>query len=143
MTATTKRAATAALDLPPEVDPHELDPYGARERVFAARFGWRPSRAQRCPRVAAGLRCVAYNGGRRDCICLRHSDLLDHAAVWLDRDGNHVYTAEPYGARDDELAAFLADANALGLTVTVHAESGWYLGRTILLRVKRGKRDGP
>ena len=76
--------------------------------------------------------------GRRfkTCICERyHFPLLDHRAVWVDREGRRVFTAEPYGIDTDELADFTRETEALGLRVRVSDRSAWYPGRTKLLVV--------
>src|SRR4051812_45219945 len=111
-----------------------------REHRYREWFGWRPSTAQRCARVAAGKRCLAdsYDLGNRTerCICQVYREVLDNPAIWRDPRGGSVYSADPYTPVDGEaLAAFIADAAALGLQVDVSARSGCYPGRTVLIEV--------
>jgi hypothetical protein len=105
--------------------------------VWEARFadlGYRPSNARICPLVTAGKRCRSGLGGEK-CICQRHSEVLDHARVWLDKDGKHVYTAEPYEADGDELATLLADLHREGLRARFSGRSPWNLGSTFLIEI--------
>lgn len=61
----------------------DQNPYYTQDRHAAASHGWRPSTARPCPRVAAGLRCLA--GGAKQCICERSAvPMVRSAAVaWL------------------------------------------------------------
>lgn len=80
----------------------KLDPHAEQEQRAAQWHGWRPSRAPACPRVAAGKRCQTGTSDRL-CVCQRHHHLLDHARMWLDPEGAHVLTAEPYDTHLTEL----------------------------------------
>jgi hypothetical protein len=105
---------------------------GDRTRRF------RPSTtASRCPRVVAGRRCrLNYRGA---CICERHRWFLDHARLWLDPNGRHVLTCEPYEAEGDELVAFADELRELGLSFTVVGYSPWNPGGTFLVVVERAE----
>lgn len=104
-------------------------------RLFAEWFGLRPSTARPCPTVAAGKRCREYTD--IDCICERHPHhLLDHARVWLNDRGEHVYTCEPYNISSRQLAAFLQDLHEYGLKATLSGRSPWNPGATFLILVE-------
>ena len=114
------------------------DDYTAK---MIARFGFRVSRAQVCPRVVAGKRCrVGWPGGR-DCLCMRYngSVLLDHARIWRTPRGEAVLTAEPYGLKDRYVAAFRAEIAPLGLELEVTNESYWFVGTTLIIVRQRGQ----
>jgi hypothetical protein len=97
-----------------------------------AEFGYRRSDATVCPLVAAGKRCRAWHGDDA-CLCQRHSRVLDHARAWLDQDGRHVFTAEPYDTDSDELEALIADLHREGLRATFSGQSPWNPGGTFLI----------
>lgn len=104
----------------------------------------RPSDARDCPQVVAGKRCRCAEGwdvGRAPCPCQRYyPQLLDHCRIWLDAEGRHVLTAEPYSVDGDELADFLADMAALGLRVRISGRSQWH-PTTVLIIVTRADSD--
>lgn len=113
----------------------EVESYAAR--MHAAR-GYRDSRAAVCPRVVAGKRCLAYTrswtrGFSEECPCREHSHLFDHAAIWLDGEGRHVFTAEPYHINPEDLARAQVDLTSLGLVLEVTTESYWFSGTTLLV----------
>lgn len=106
-----------------------------RYEMFAKNFGLRPSGAPACPRVAAGRRCRADDR----CICRRHWWALDHGRCWLDGDGGHVVTGEPYGfPADEQLRALLDELEELGVELHVDGQSPHFPGFTVLLRFGRG-----
>lgn len=109
----------------------------AQERRAIDIYGLRPSRANACPRVVAGRRCVAYNDERRLCICQTYRRLLDHGRMWLDESGRHVLTGEPYDIDTAELVEFIGELDRVGLAVTVGARSLWNPGQCVLIRVLR------
>ena len=119
-----------------------MSAFDDREDRFAEWFGWRPA-TSRCPRFAAGKRCLGYN--HDGCICQRYShSVLDHAATWRAADGVPIWTGEPYDTAIDlqELAQFENELEAdLGLRLSVRARSGWCPGATLLLIVRRPDRD--
>lgn len=103
-------------------------------------FGLRPSTARECPRVVARKRCLDHRAPDGDpCICQRHRRILDHARIWIDRDGHHVLTGEPYEADARDLAALLTDVSALGLAVHLFGRSPWNPGFTFLIRITAPK----
>ncbi|WP_433541156.1 hypothetical protein ACQP10_08505 [Streptosporangium sandarakinum] len=104
----------------------------AQEQRAADLFGLRPSRARICPRVVAGKHCQADHD---TCVCQRHHRLLDHGRLWLDPEGHHVLTGEPYSADGDALTALLTDTASLGLTVSITGRSLWNPGQTVLIRI--------
>lgn len=105
---------------------------------MAERFGYRVSRARLCPRVVAGKQCVRLNGPNRDCPCQKWwGSILDHGRIWLDRDGRHVLTGEPYHIATDELADFRREMAELGLEVTTEDWSAWNPGSCTLVTVTR------
>ncbi len=95
--------------------------------------GWRPSTGRPCPLTLAGRRC-RWAGGV-PCLCNRW--LLDHPKRWLDRDGRPVLTAEPYSACGDDLAGFIAELDALGLTLHLSGRSPHAPGDTLLMVIER------
>lgn len=117
-----------------------------RVQVMRARYGWRPSRAPACPRVVVGKRCqIGYPslrmGGR--CVCQRYQPLFDHGAMWLDSDGAHVLTGEPYHIDQALLAALIQETTGLGVEITVSGdESPWCPGGTTLLVVRARAASG-
>jgi hypothetical protein len=141
----------------PWAEPSDYMATARRWSEVAEENGWRESKAQRCPRVVLGRRCLVYgwksNQQPSPCLCCQWyaqygSRVDDHARMWLDRDGRHVLTYEPYtthlgdgGARwrADVLPRFRADAAALGLTVTVGDRSPHYPGSTTLLIVSKAE----
>lgn len=113
---------------------HTSGASATREGLYRQWYGWQPSTAQRCPRVAAGKRCLAGTGS---CVCREHRGLLEHPAIWHSARGT-VYSADPLGPVDGvALGAFVADATKLGLAVTVSARSGWAPGRTVLIEARK------
>jgi hypothetical protein len=101
-------------------------------------FGFRPSVAAPCPRRLAGQRCL----GPQRCIC-QHWTLFDHAHLWRTRAGAGVLTVEPYNADGAELADFLRELGALGLSATITGHSPWNLGRTFLITIARPAARSP
>jgi len=97
-----------------------------------AEFGYRPSDATVCPLVVAGKRCRAWHDDD-GCLCHRHHGVLDHARIWIDRGGRHVFTAEPYDTDSDELEALIADLHREGLRATFSGHSPWNPGSTFLI----------
>ncbi len=118
-------------------------PTDAVAQWFRDRYGYRPCRARVCPRVVAGNRCFVGYPQREVCLCQRHHRLLDHGRAWIDTDGRHVVTGEPYHVADDELAALVADAESLGLTVNIAPFSPWFPGRTTLVRITQKDPGSP
>lgn len=95
-------------------------------------FGLRPSQARICPRVVAGRHCRADTG---ECACIRHHRLLDHGRIWLDIDGRHVLTGEPYEAAGEDIAVLAEELLPLGLVVSLSGRSLWNPGHTVLIRI--------
>lgn len=91
-----------------------------------------------CPiTVINGRRC--HWGG--DCLCQRHPiSVLDHPRSWTDRDGNRVYTAEPYSVWGEELGRLIADCEREGLRLTIEPASGYAPAATVLIII-RAKAD--
>ncbi|MBM3675352.1 MAG: hypothetical protein FJW88_10475 [Actinobacteria bacterium] len=112
----------------------------ARYERWARAIGLRPSQAQRCPRVVAGLRCTAWRSAA-PCACQALDRVLDHARVWLRADGRRVLSAEPYDVTSDDLAALLVCAIELGLVFSIHGASPWNPGATVLLVIERAQPD--
>jgi hypothetical protein len=79
---------------------------------------------------------VGYGPSPR-CVCETHRNILDHGRIWLDADGGHVLTGEPYGTRAEELAVLTADAKDLGLKVEVSDDSPWFPGSTVLVYISK------
>lgn len=103
-------------------------------REMKKTYGFRESNAQPCPRVVVGLRCVAFRSSQRPCACEHHDhQVFDHRAMWLDSNGHHVLTSEPYGFDQAHLDEFLADHPDLPLLVHVHPEGLWFEGTTLLI----------
>ncbi len=102
----------------------------------ADRHGWRPSNATVCPRVVTGRRCTA---DRPDdpCLCQTHHHLLDHGRQWFDRDNRRLLTGEPYNLTVEELAAFAADLEPLGLHLDLIGGPGLWHETTLLLAITR------
>jgi hypothetical protein len=116
----------------------ELDPYAERERIFAERHGWRPSRAVACPRYAARKQCLYHgNDGRHDRRCVCRLFHLDHAACWIGRDGERVFTFEPYSLCGQDIVRLVAALEPLGLTLDVSGRSGWYPGDAALVTIRQ------
>lgn len=115
----------------------------AVERHFAATYGYRPSRAIPCPRIVAGKRCqiATQHIHGEECLCRAFGGtrLFDHPRIWLTATGDHVYTAEPYGPKPEDLAALREAVAPLGLTVIVGGYSPWNPGATTLIRVVRAE----
>ena len=114
----------------------KIDYHQEQDDRFRKWFGFRPAGAQPCPLVAAGRRCRGWKGHDR-CLCQRHRHrLLDHARLWLDKAGDHVYTAEPYDARGDDIVALVADLQAEGLEAHLYGRSPWNPEGTFLIIIK-------
>ena len=106
---------------------------------MATHYDLRPSNAPPCPRIVVGKRCRANQGEGR-CVCTRYYPrLFDHCRIWIDSQGRHVLTGEPYDFNQDDLKTFLADpeVTSLGLQVAVSSESPWYPGYTTLIIMRR------
>jgi len=110
----------------------------AQDQRAAEWHGLRPSAATACPRVVAGERCLASVDEL--CVCQLHHGLLDHSRMWLDADGKHVLTGEPYETTGEELAALVTDVTDLGLHVVLSGRSPWNPGNTLLLLIRQGSR---
>lgn len=110
-----------------------------QEERAAEYYGLRPSNARVCPRVVAGKRCLANCG---ECVCSHHHRVLDHGRVWLDKDGKHVLTGEPYDASGNQIAALVTDMAALGLEVSLSGRSMWNPRSTLLIRVTAERPNG-
>lgn len=108
--------------------------YHSQQSRAAEWYGLRPSSARICPRVVAGKHCLAFRSRER-CVCQRHRHVFDHGRIWLDRDGRHVLTGEPYGVSEDDLAELVTDLAQFGLHVSVGGSSPWNPGSTVLIRV--------
>jgi hypothetical protein len=112
-----------------------------RYREFAEARGYRPSKATRCPRVVAGKRCPYP---RRECCACGYGQwavgrlMFDHERMWMDQNGSHVLTTEPYCPGEHDVARLRVDMEALGLIVVV---DGWPSphnpGRTTLVEISR------
>lgn len=109
--------------------------YEDQERRAAELYGLRPSAAAVCPRVVAGKRCIAYRDEWTVCVCQRHRRALDHGRVWLDANGRHVLTGEPYEITGEDLAGLTADLAELGLRVDLTGQSLWNPGFTVLIKI--------
>ena len=109
----------------------------AHERQMLDWYGLRPSTARACLRVVLGKRCVASIDW--DCLCqtVMHRQPFDHVYIWLDRDGQHVMTLEPYDLTPRRIEELTAQMAGLGITVTVGDRSPWYPGSTTLLLLTR------
>jgi hypothetical protein len=105
----------------------------------AEAHGWRPSNAQACPQVVAGHRCRVQTDADWSCVCASYSHLLDHARIWLDPNGSHVLTAEPYETHGDELAHFVTALTPLGLYLQISGASPWNPGATFMLTITARK----
>jgi hypothetical protein len=116
------------------------DPQSAYLAEMMTRFG-RVSKARRCPLVVAGRRCRRNRDEDGEgCLCEEehYQSLFDHGRMWLDRDGTHILTGEPYnGFNLEHLVMFERDVKPLHLTVTISRDSPWNPGRTTLLIVRR------
>ena len=89
--------------------------------MYAA-FGYEPSKAAVCPRIVAGKRCRRA----RDCVCRKYeTKAFDHARMWKDHNGRHVFTSEPHGLQGEEIVALVSDMEDLGLTVSIDGRSHW------------------
>lgn len=113
------------------------------EAAMLEAHGLKPSSGRICPRVVAGKRC-RYGDSRvdpDDCVCMRYLHLLDHGRLWMNAEGQHVLTGEPYGITGEALAPFLAEMASLNLEVTILARSPWYQGHTVLIMVEPDPRD--
>ncbi len=119
------------------------DPGSANQQArFREWFGWRPSGALPCPRIAAGKHCLVGTRTPGLCTCCKYTHgLLDHARVWLDGDGGHVYTAEPYDFDGAEFAELAAECAGLGLDVCVTGTSPYFPGRTTLIVIQKACDD--
>jgi hypothetical protein len=100
----------------------------------AAFVGWQVSSAKPCPRVLAGQRCLFAGVDPAPCLCQHRA--LDHARRWVDPNGCHVLTGEPYDMDGADLVEFVGACRDLGLTVTVDGRSPWNPGQTFLLRIE-------
>jgi hypothetical protein len=118
--------------------PSVVDHHAEQEQRAAKWWGLRPSNARVCLRVVAGKRCVQP---QRSCVCDKHQRLLDHGRIWLDEDGKHVLTGEPYNASPRELSALFADADEHGLKVRISGRSPWFPGATVLIHISAQKDD--
>jgi hypothetical protein len=101
----------------------------------AAARGLRPSTAKACPRVVAGKRCGAGLAGA--CVCQTYRRVLDHGRIWLDQDGRHLLTGEPYDLSPRSVAEFTAAMTELGLSVSLSGRSMWNPGQCLLVTVRR------
>ena len=107
--------------------------YDDQDTRAAAWHQLRPSDAVPCPRTVARKRCRRRFG--EACIC--DARIMDHTRVWLDADGRHVLTTEPYGSDGMDLADFLRDLDALGLYTIVTGASPWNPGSTYCIVVSK------
>ena len=100
-----------------------IDHHAEHDRRAGQFWRWRPSRARPCPRLVAGKRCLADHTDQ--CLCLQHRAVFDHARIWIDISGNHVFTTEPYDRDGGDVAAFITDMEGLGLQVTITGAALW------------------
>lgn len=107
----------------------------AQEERAAEYFGLRPSTAAICPRVVVGKRCLMDS--RSECVCRDHHRILDHGRMWLDENGHHVLTGEPYETWGEEITAFITAMTEMGLHVYLTGRSLWNPGASLLIRVTR------
>lgn len=111
----------------------------------AAEAGYRPAKGRACPRVVAGLRCVAFNRRAmrmQACLCMEGNrdgrGIWDHPRLWREKiTGELVVTSEPYSLPGDELAAWMPRVIELGLDVSLYGDSWWNPGRTFRIMVCR------
>lgn len=118
------------------------DTGGDHDARALAWHGLRPSEATPCPRVVAGKRCRRLArgwGSASACVCEEHQWLMDHTRVWLDTEGRHVLTTEPYGSCGLKVAAFVQAMDELGLRTTVTGASPWNPGSTFAIIVRRSR----
>jgi len=109
----------------------------AREHRFLEWYDWIPYRGKRsiCPRVLVGKRCQRNDGRFLGCVCSRANSIMDHCALWKDKEGNLVFTTEPYHLNTDDFFKFVLEMADLGLDTEVLPSSGWYPNHTILIAV--------
>lgn len=114
----------------------QSDVHADHEARFAEWYTLRPSKAPACPRVVAGKRCQVGNDQGLLCVCHRHRPVLDHGRMWLDEDGKHVLTGEPYDVALAGLLGLQVDLDELGLRATVTGRSPWNPGYTFLITIR-------
>src|SRR2546429_188703 len=89
-----------------------------------------------CPRRVGGKRCLV--GGSCLCLCDKNRfRLLDHCRMWRTREGNLVFTSEPYHVDLETLEKFRKEVRPLGLAVELLPYSPYYPGKTFLLCVSK------
>ena len=66
---------------------------------------------------------------------------FDHVHTWLDREGRHVLTSEPYDLTPRRVEELTEEMAALGIAVTVSDRSPWYPGSTTLLILAADQAD--
>ena len=89
---------------------HDLGgPYGGgpyagyeHEERMLVWHGLRPTKARPCLRVLRGQRCISGYSWTDNCLCATVQrrnvhPMFDQVRIWLDQDGRHVLTIEPYG----------------------------------------------
>jgi hypothetical protein len=111
----------------------------AHEQLMWEWHRLRPSKAQRCLRVVQGRQCVAYNNWRRDCLCqvVQRGVLFSHTRIWLDSDGHHVLTSEPYTVSRQTVAALIEQTSDLGIALTISDRSPWGAAALLLMSAVR------
>lgn len=109
------------------------DPHSEQERRADAHYMWRPSKAAPCPFVVARQRCKA---DRTVCLCQKHHHVLDHGRIWLDEDSRYVLTGEPYNLGGQEVAEFITDMEAMGLTVAFTGTALWNPDHTLMVLIR-------
>jgi hypothetical protein len=93
-----------------------------------------------CPLLVADEKCRANGYARgKQCLCTIGGDLLDHKALWRDKDGNLVFTAEPYDVRMSVLEVFSTGLAQAGLDLEISSRSPWYPTFTTLLKIRRAR----
>lgn len=83
----------------------------------------------------AGKRCRrGYANAYQGCICARYSlSVFDHARLWRTRDGDVIFTAEPYQVYGDDLADVIGKLAEYGVRLDVSGYSPYYPGGTLLI----------
>jgi hypothetical protein len=107
-----------------------LDPYLNRDTPTSRRWqdhwswmGYTLASGKRCPMRVAGLRCEFVRTD--DCVCHRYRRVFDHAAMWHDRHGELVMTAEPYELWPEDVVGVIAELQELGLDLVISGTGRW------------------
>lgn len=137
-------------------EPDMSDQYEAQRRLMKL-VGYVPARRplwkwsfRQCPMWVLGKKCpeeLILEGkavrGRTTCDPRAHRhvhnpDVLDHARLWRhEHTGRVVLTAHPFVLSGDPFSSFIADMNALGLSVTVSGASAYFPTNSVLVLVEK------